>query len=309
MRTIVCETLVRLAGDPNFVFITGDLGFQALEPLQAALGPRFINAGVAEQNMVGVAAGLAREGFSAWAYSIAPFIYARPYEQIRNDVCLHGLPVKLVGNGGGYAYGVMGSTHHAIEDYGALLALRGMQAFVPAFAEDVPEAVHAMNGLAGPSYLRLGRTEKPAGYELPPYAPWRRLLSGPGPAVVVVGPLAGSYLQPLTELPGDRRPNFWVVTELPITQSTIPEAFLSDLRESGALLVVEEHVAHGGAGQMLAHVLLSLGLAPRRFVHRPALGYPSGLYGSQQYHRTESGLDPQSILHDIEQLCRNFPRT
>ncbi len=103
------------------VFLTGDLGFMALEPLRDRLGDRFINCGVAEQNMVTVAAGLAKEGFDVWVYSIAPFCYARALEQIRNDVCLHGLPVRVLGNGGGYGYGVMGPTHHALEDYGILL--------------------------------------------------------------------------------------------------------------------------------------------------------------------------------------------
>src|SRR6185369_242613 len=126
MRNEFCEAMVALAPQPDFVFLTGDLGFKALEPLQQAAGPRFLNAGVAEQNMVSVAAGLAEEGFKPWAYSIAPFLYARPLEQIRNDLCLHRLPVKLVGNGGGYAYGVMGATHHALEDIGALRVLPNM---------------------------------------------------------------------------------------------------------------------------------------------------------------------------------------
>src|SRR6185503_2234094 len=105
MRNIFCEILVQHAKRQDFVFLTGDLGYMALEPLQKVAGGRFINAGIAEQNMVSVAAGLASQGLSPWAYSIAPFIYARPLEQIRNDVCIHDLPVKLVGNGGGYAYG------------------------------------------------------------------------------------------------------------------------------------------------------------------------------------------------------------
>src|SRR6185437_15512328 len=107
MRKQLCDSLVGRAQTSDMVFLTGDLGFMALEPLKAAMGDRFINAGVAEQNMVLVAAALAREGFDAWAYSIAPFCYARPFEQIRNDVCFHTLPVKLIGNGGGYGYGVM----------------------------------------------------------------------------------------------------------------------------------------------------------------------------------------------------------
>ena len=123
MRKALCQALVSQPRAREFVFLTGDLGFKALEPLRDALGSRFINAGVAEQNMVSVAAGLAAPDLRPWVYSIAPFIYARPFEQIRNDVCLHALPVVFVGNGGGYGYGVMGSTHHALEDYGILLSL------------------------------------------------------------------------------------------------------------------------------------------------------------------------------------------
>src|SRR5438874_6912423 len=144
MRNVFCQSLVAQAARPEFVFLTGDLGYKALEPLRDALGRRFINAGVAEQNMVTVAAGLAKAGLRPWAYSIAPFLYARPFEQIRNDVCLHNLPVMLVGNGGGYAYGVMGATHHALEDYGTLLTLPNLRALVPAFDPDVTALVERM---------------------------------------------------------------------------------------------------------------------------------------------------------------------
>jgi transketolase len=103
MRKQLCDALIARAKQKHsMVFLTGDLGFMALEPLREAMGKRFINAGVAEQNMISVAAAMGREGMEAWAYSIAPFCYARPFEQIRNDVAFHGLPVKLIGNGGGY---------------------------------------------------------------------------------------------------------------------------------------------------------------------------------------------------------------
>src|ERR1700722_13177629 len=137
MRNAFCAAVVELSAARPFVFFTGDLGFMALEPLQRAMGERFINAGVAEQNMISVAAGAASVGEQCWTYSIAPFLYGRPFEQIRNDVCLHDFDVKLVGNGGGYGYGVMGATHHAIEDYGAMLCLPHLRAYVPAFDGDV----------------------------------------------------------------------------------------------------------------------------------------------------------------------------
>jgi transketolase len=294
MRQAFCNGLVQQALLPEFVFLTGDLGFKALEPLQDALGPRFINAGVAEQNMVSVAAGLARSGLRPWTYSIAPFLYARPFEQIRNDVCFHHLPVILVGNGGGYGYGVMGSSHHALEDYGCLLTLPHMRAFVPAFDSDVSTMIPALMHCDGPVYLRLGLSEEPKGWPVPAYAPWRRLLRGNGSVLAGVGPLLGGMLTALQQLDEDLRPEIWLVTELPITD--VPTAFMDSVRRTRRLVVVEEHSVHGSFGQMLAHHLATVGQSLDSFTHRHALGYVSGLYGSQKFHRAECGLDPASIV-------------
>ena len=101
MRKQLCTALLVRSSNPDMVFLTGDLGFMALEPLRDCMGQRFINAGVAEQNMISVAAALAKQHLEVWVYSIAPFCYARPFEQIRNDICFHKLSVKLIGNGGG----------------------------------------------------------------------------------------------------------------------------------------------------------------------------------------------------------------
>jgi transketolase len=294
MRDAFCRLLVEAARRPEFVFLTGDLGFMALEPLRDALGPRFINAGVAEQNMVSVAAGLARSGLRPWAYSIAPFVYARPFEQVRNDVCLHRLPVVLVGNGGGYGYGVMGATHHAIEDYGALLGLPDLRAFVPAFDEDLSPLFDRLFEADRPSYVRLGLSEKPKDADVPPFAPWRRLLDGLGWVVLVCGPLVGGIWDAARYLDDAHRPALWLLGELP--PAGLPEPFLADLARSGRLLVVEEHVEHGGVGQMVAAALLASGHRLERFASRSALGHVSGRYGSQKFHRRESGLDPASIV-------------
>ncbi len=297
MRNVFRDSLVAQAARPEFVFLTGDLGFMALEPLRAALGARFINAGVAEQNMVSVAAGLAKVGLRPWAYSIAPFLYARPFEQIRNDVCFHDLPVVLVGNGGGYGYGVMGGTHHALGDYGALLTLPNLRVFIPAFDEDVVVMVGRLFEEPHPVYLRLGVSEKPASLGLPPYAPWRRLVRGNGPCLLVAGPLVGAIAGAAVALDEETRPNIWVLSELPFPPP--PPEFHADVRRADSLMVVEEHVAAGGVGAMLALHLLGQGQAPRRFRHRAALGYVSGRYGSQQFHRHECGLDPESVLADL----------
>jgi transketolase len=298
MRKTFCETMVNHAARKDFVFLTGDLGFNALEPLRDKAGDRFINAGVAEQNMVSVAAGLAQQGFRPWAYSIAPFLFARPLEQVRNDLCLHSLPVALVGNGGGYGYGVMGGSHHAIEDYGILLSLPAMKVFVPAFASDLPAMVESILRADHPSYLRLGKDERPKDLEIPPYAPWRKVLSGGGATVVIVGPLAGPILKAFQALPEAKRPKTWLLSELPL--ATLPEEFLKDLEASGHWMVVEEHVAHGGAGEALSRRLLLEGKAPKRFSHACAQGYLSGYYGSQDFHRAESGLSAEAVLKALQ---------
>ena len=219
MRKQLCDALVSRSAKPEMVFLTGDLGFMALEPLQETMGERFINAGVAEQNMISVAAAMASTGLETWVYSIAPFCYARPFEQIRNDIAFHKLPVKLIGNGGGYGYGVMGPTHHAIEDYGILLGLPNMSVFVPVFDEDIPAVIDRVGATARTAYLRLGRGEPPKGYVPPAYAPWRQLTSGGGQRSIAVGPLAGTYIAAFAELAESLRPNLWAVAELPLEES------------------------------------------------------------------------------------------
>ena len=142
--------------ESRFIFLTGDLGFAALENVQAALQERFVNMGVCEQNMISVAAGLAQQGLIPLCYSIAPFAVFRPYEQIRVDLALHQMNVKIVGNGGGYGYGIMGGTHHALEDIAVLSALQPFACFIPLCNSDVDGACAALFRYVGPSYLRLG---------------------------------------------------------------------------------------------------------------------------------------------------------
>ena len=256
MREVFCRALMDNAIRQEFVFLTGDLGFKTLEPLRDRMGSRFLNAGVAEQNMICVAAGLARMALRPWVYSIAPFIYARPFEQIRNNICLPDLPVVLVGNGGGYGYGVMGSTHHAIEDYGALLTLANMRIFIPAFDSDVTAIAGLLMEFPHPAYLRLGLSELPRGFRSPDYSPWRHLMSGGGPTMLVTGPIVGGILEAVAHLGEQDRPSIWLLSELPLLD--LPPEFMADLRRSGHLFVVEEHVVQGGLGQAISYHLLSM---------------------------------------------------
>jgi len=294
MRDLFCNAMIALFARQPFVFLTGDLGFKALEPLKSAIGDHFINAGVAEQNMVSVAAGIAKTGLPAWVYSIAPFAYARPFEQIRNDVCLHNLPVTIVGNGGGYGYGVMGGTHHAIEDYGSMLCLQNMHVFAPSFGPDVAASIDRITALKRPSYLRLGYAEKIEGLDIAPYAPWRKILNGTKGMVITTGAIAGSLVKSLKDEPEDSRPSLWVVSELPLDD--LPKEVIHEIVTVPVVCVVEEHVAQGGLGQMLATTMLEHRIVPRKFNHLHAEGYVSGFYGSQTFHRNESGLNKENII-------------
>ena len=302
MRDEACRCWQELFAEKPFFFLTGDLGFGALEPLRAAAKSHFINCGVAEQNMISVAAGMASQGCDTWVYSIGPFCYARPFEQVRNDICFHNLPVKLVGNGGGYGYGAMGASHHALEDYGVLLTLAGMRVYVPAFLSDLSDIIDDLSGVDHPAYLRLGRCEKPSNTQVPQYAPLRKLRDGNGPVLLVIGPLAGGILKSLNKRPEEDAPELWLISELPLLKAEYYREFIKALRIKKCLCVVEEHVAQGGLGQIMAHFLAREGVELRSFRHLHAQGYPSGNYGSQLYHRKESGIDPQSVLAIIDSM-------
>lgn len=289
MRRAFAQAIVSGHNRDDCFFLTGDLGFMALEEVKSCFGSRFINAGVAEQNMVGVAAGLAREGYMVFAYSIAPFCYARPFEQIRNDICMANLPVCLVGNGGGYAYGSMGPTHHALEDCAALNAL-GVRVLVPSFDEDVARMI---NRVSAPTYLRLGYDARPKGTSVECYDAWRQVLPGERGALAALGPLAGVAWQALLDVPAKNRPSLWAVTEF--VGDRVPEKFWQQIAGQ-PLFVAEEHVAAGGLGMHIALAMTHKGVRPQRFVHRYARGYPTGRFGSQEFHRAQSGLNVEGIL-------------
>jgi len=289
MRKILSKEMVVLGKDKNNVFLTGDLGFMSLEKVQKSFGQRFINCGVSEQNMIGVAAGLARNNLNVFAYSIAPFIYARPFEQIRNDIVLSDLPVCLIGNGGGYAYGYQGPTHHALEDCAAMNAL-GVDVLVPSFDKDLPSMLKNINR---PSYLRLGIEQLPKGKTPSTYKPWRLLEEGPNGVIAALGPLAGMIWEAILELPNKDRPSLWAVNNF--TASDIPNQFFKSIHNQ-KLYVFEEHIAQGGLGMMLSYIVTKNGISLKEFSHHHAFGYPTLNFGSQNFHREQSGLDRATVL-------------
>jgi len=299
MRDEFARALIALSrkrGD--LVFLTADVGYMAVEGIADAFGERFINVGIAEQNMVSLAAGLAREGHLAWLYGIAPFVAFRPYEQIRTDVCLHRLPVKLVGNGGGYGYGIMGATHHAVEDVGAMRVLPHMRLYLPLTAADVPEVVNMMAQDPLPNYLRLNAAAKIPG-EAPPFAPWRKIKPGRKCVVVGIGPVLGNLYEVGDESFLDDI-EIWNVGTLPLEE--IPADLVASIREKQRIVAIEEHYRACGLAEALSYQLLKEGVCPRSFTSLHAKGYPSGRYGSQRWHQEESALAGRDLRSHLERV-------
>jgi transketolase len=283
--------------NPNSVFITGDLGYNALESLQQLAGERFINAGVAEQNMVGVAAGLGYKGFESFVYSIAPFAVYRCFEQIKIDVCIHNLPVYIVGNGGGYGYGIMGATHHAIEDIACLSALPNITCWVPAFNEDVDYCLDQITSLKKPAYLRLGMSKAyPTQHKI---APVNHIVKSDNPEITIValGPIVNNVLDAIT---GTINVDVFTVLTVPLSELT--EELFHSISITKKLIVVEEHVERGGLGEHIVSHILKRGIRLENFVGLNAQGYPSKLYGNQAFHQQESGLDTENIKKQITHL-------
>jgi transketolase len=292
MRRSFSDIFLQLAvEDPRMVLLSGDLGYAAFEELVARLGWRFINTGVAEQTAVGIAAGLAHRGFRPFWYSIAPFAVFRPLEQIRLDLCLHNLPVCVVGNGGGYGYGIMGATHHALEDLACMGSLPNMTCYIPAYLDEVEQSVQAILRHSGPAYLRLGagpRREPSPGPAAGPFVAVQRVES-PRATLVGLGPLVHEWLA----CSGAQQCDVFALTRLPLTGDV--DEFLHSVDASGRVFFAEEHVAAGGPGASVAAFLMERGRGGMQWNRRSARGYPGGTYGTQSYHRAQNGLDAASL--------------
>jgi transketolase len=297
MRREFASTIEQLAKEKSqLIFLTGDLGFMALENVRDALGNQFVNVGVSEQNMMSMAAAMAHEGLQVICYSIAPFAVFRPAEQIRLDICLHQANVKIVGNGGGYGYGIMGATHHAIEDIAVLSAFQNMHCYIPFCNEDVKGAVQSMLDHSFPSYLRLGYGILPAILDLPPFAPIRHLAKGDEITIVGMGPVLCNVAAALEQNPVA---DVFAISEMPLAK--LSEELKQSIAKTKKVLFVEEHIQRGGGGEHLA-LHLALNRLSCQFTHRCATGYQNGLYGSQKYHQQQCGLDASSLKQTIQNI-------
>lgn len=303
MRTAFITTLKTLAEkDPNIWLITGDLGFTVLEAFRDGLPQQYLNAGVAEQNMIGVATGLAMTGKRVFVYSIIPFVTFRCLEHIRNDICYHDLPVCIVGVGGGYSYGHMGSTHHALEDIAVLRSLPNMTVVCPGDPLEVEAAVHAINRHPGPCYLRLGKVGEPLLHD-PNNFPHSfqlgkgiRMMDGKDVTIIATSTMLETALKVTLSL---REQN---IRARLISMHTVKpidrEMLLQASAETPLIVTVEEHSCIGGLGSAVAEVLAGSDVRPPQLIFSAPDQF-ADTTGSQQFFRTKSGLDSASITTKI----------
>ena len=304
MRKEFCDWIVSYTkNEIKSIFLTGDLGFGALEKVKESIKDRFVNMGVSEQNMISISASLAQQGLLPICYSIAPFAVFRPYEQIRLDIAIHNLPVKIIGNGGGYGYGIMGATHHALEDLAVLSCLPNFKCVIPICNTDVNGACESLFKYKGPAYLRLGYGIYPNEIgQIPEFKACRLLAKAlskiPKLTIVGIGPVILNILPFILKYDID----LFAISEIPI--ANIESELIESITKSKKLLVIEEHTSRGGLGEYLAINLAKLETPSYKFFHVYALGYPTGTYGSQEFHRKISGLDTSSLENTINKIIK-----
>jgi transketolase len=306
VRTAFAARLTELAdADDRIVLLTGDLGFTVLEPFAERHPDRFFNAGVAEQNMVGLATGLAEAGFIPFAYSIATFATLRPYEFIRNGPALHRLPVRIVGIGGGIDYGHNGVTHFALEDVGVMRLQPELTTIVPADREQTRAALDAIADLDRPVYLRLGRLGDPVPKLEGRFRVGRLevLADGGDAALIALGPLAHAALaaRDLLERDGIRATVAVVSSFNPSPEEDVREL----LAGVPVAVTVEGHYRIGGLGSFVAEVVADAGLGTR--IARIGVdAMPHGLTGSEDFLAEKLGLTPAAIAARVSEALHRL---
>ena len=295
MRTAFVETLVDLAeDDPSIVLLTGDLGYTVLEPFAERFANRFFNVGVAEQNMLGLATGLAANGFKPYAYSIATFASMRPYEFFRNGPVLHQLPVRLVGIGSGVDYGHNGITHYALEDVAIMRAQPDLAVIAPADPAQARSAVLATADLPGPVYLRLGKDGTAVRGLDGRFELGRAALIGAGRdvAIVTYGGIAAEAVE-AARLLGEQGVNATVVVVASLAPA--PEEDLrAVLGEVPVAVTLESHYVVGGVGSLVSEVVAENGLACR-VVRCGMRTMPRGTTGDAAYLLDRHGLSARHV--------------
>jgi transketolase len=297
MRSAFASGLLDLAAaDERVMLLTGDLGFAVLEPFAERFPDRFLNVGVAEQNMVGLATGLAEAGYTPYVYSIATFASMRAYEFVRNGPILHDLPIRIVGVGGGMDYGHNGMTHYAVEDVGIMRVQPGITVVAPADPAQTRAALPAIQALEGPAYLRLGKESSPVPGLDGRFALGRaeRIGEGADVAIVTLGAMASTAVRAAQALGEEGIQASVVVVS---TLNPPPTADLVELLADARLaLAAEAHYVNGALGSLVAETIAEHGL-DCRLVRAGLRTTPAGESGSPAYLHDRHGLSPDGLVH------------
>lgn len=301
MRNAFAAAITELAAkDERIVLLSGDIGNRLFDKYRVQCPTRFYNCGVAEQNMTGMAAGLALSGLRPFTYTITPFATTRVIEQIRVDVCYHNVPVVIVGTGSGLSYASLGPTHHSCEDVAILRCFPNLTVLCPADAMEVGPAIEAALALSGPVYIRLGKKGEPAVHEKPPkFEVGRGILMREGTDVCLLGmgTMTATAVEAAKLLAGQgvSARVMSMHTVKPLDEALLRDAFA----RFRVVAVVEEHSVIGGLGGAVAEWLAARG--SQRGVLE-AIGTPDAFIsaaGSQQWMQEQCGLTPQAVADRI----------
>ena len=305
MRDTFIKQLLELAlKDPRIMLVTGDLGFGVFDKFREQCSTQFLNAGIAEQNMTGLATGLALEGRIVFTYSIANFPTLRCLEQIRNDACYHNANVKVVSIGGGFSYGALGISHHATEDLAIMRSLPDLTVVSPCGLWETGEATKALVDMPGTCFLRLDKSfgndfpiEEVEQFEL---GRARVLKKGTDVSIMVTGGILEEVQQAadLLESNGISVQIISIHTVKPLDKETIIKA----AKDTSMIVTVEEHTIHGGLGGAVAETLMDNNVYPHKFLRIGLEAGFSSIVGSQKYLRKQYGLDAEAIAGKIRKL-------
>src|SRR5262245_24119869 len=311
MRDAFAKEVLRLAGeDDRVVMLSGDIGNRLFDEFKSKYPTRFFNCGVAEANMMSVAAGMAACGLRPVVYTIVPFVTTRCLEQIRVDVCYHNVPVTIVGVGGGLSYAGLGATHHSCEDIAFLRMLPNMTVVCPGDAVETRLAVRAALKGNSPAYIRIGKKGEPVVHSAEPdFAIGKAITirAGKDVALVSTGNMLPSVLEVADHLK-QRKISASIVSMHTVKQ--IDESALSNLFASHSIVAtIEEHSVMGGLGGAVAEWLADQRSPKARLLR---IGTPDHFLhegGDQEFARRAVGLDASAITYKVLASLQSVPGT
>jgi transketolase len=299
MRDAFIKELLNAARADNSIFlITGDLGFGVLDDFARELPNQFINAGIAEQFMTGMAAGIALEGNKSFTYSIGNFSTLRCLEQIRNDICYHDVNVTIVSVGAGFSYGQLGMTHFATEDLSIMRSLPNLKVIAPSDPWQMKYLIPEMLLDDSPKYLRIDKGA--AGCQenfIPKIGIPQRLIDGDEVTIISIGSIASEAIK-ASEVLHKKGISTRVLLLNSLKPSKIEE-IIRACNETSIIVTLEEHSIVGGLGSFIADVIVSNNTCPERFIKLGINDEFPEIVGDQSYLRRVFKLDSNSIVEII----------